>query len=576
MTSRPDDDFDQIVENRPDEASTTVAAAVAAESVETAESAESVESAETAAEGPARHSRPLTRLDAWWGRVLSTPGRQRAWTWGGPIVVVVIAALLRLYHLGHPDALVFDETYYVKDAWSLHNLGYEGSWPDNPDPQFAAGHTNIFTSAPSFVAHPPLGKWLIGLGMAAFGPDNPAGWRISTAIVGILAVLLVTLIARHLFRSNLLGVLAGFFMAIDGQAIVMSRVSLLDNFVMFFALLGFTAILLDRHQSKRRLDAWIERRDLAGRASTLGPSLWARPWLLVAGLMLGAATGVKWNGAFFLAAFALYTVVVDMAARRRAGIEFWGTGTLLKQAPVTFLLMVPIALATYLATWTGWFVTHGGYYREWVEQGGTRWKGSLAWVPDVVQNLWHYQAGIYAFNVGLSTPHPYQANPLLWLFMQRPTSMYYLGLNQGQSGCTADRCGQAITDIANPLIWYAAVAACLYLVYRLVRYREWQYGLILAGVGAGYLPWLMYLDRTVFQFYTIAFEPYLILGLTAVLGIILGRRTDDFTRRLSGIRVVGIVVILSVVLTVFYYPMWTAMQEPWAFINLHYWIPSWK
>ena len=79
--------------------------------------------------------------------------------------------------------------------------------------------------------------------------------------------------------------------------------------------------------------------------------------------------------------------------------------------------------------------------------------------------------------------------------------------------------------MANPLIWWAAVAAALYLVYRLIRYREWRAGLILTGVAAGYLPWLLYPNRTVFQFYTIAFEPYLILGLTFVIGIILGRRT---------------------------------------------------
>lgn len=559
MTLRPGDDFDQLVEESPAHESETASGPKHADAERT------------------RRIPQLTRLDEWWGRVLSTPARQRAWTWGGPAFVTLVAAILRLWHLGHPDSLVFDETYYVKDAWTLHNLGYEGTWPTGVDGKFAAGQTSLFTSAPEFIAHPPLGKWIISLGMWALGPDNPAGWRLSTALAGTLAVLLVTLIARHLLKSTVLGVLAGFFMAIDGQAIVMSRVSLLDNFVMFFVLLAFGAILLDRSWTTRRLDAWVTRMDARGRDLAWGPALWNRPWLIVAGLLLGAATGVKWNGLYFLAIFAIYTVAVDMVARRRVGVEFWGTGTLFKQGPVTFLLMLPIAAVTYVATWTGWFVTKGGYYREWVTSApGLHWTGGLAWVPDVVQNFWHYQAGIYAFNVGLSTPHPYQANPLLWLLMQRPTSMYYLGLTTGQEGCTSDRCGQAITGIANPLIWYAAVIACLYLVYRLAKYREWQIGAILIGVAAGYLPWLMYLDRTVFQFYTIAFEPYLLIGLAAALGQILGRRTDDESRRLSGIRVVGIIVIFAILLSAFYYPMWTAIQEPWNFITLHYWIPSWK
>ena len=48
---------------------------------------------------------------------------------------------------------------------------------------------------------------------------------------------------------------------------------------------------------------------------------------------------------------------------------------------------------------------------------------------------------------------------------------------------------------------------------RLVRRREWQVGAVLVGIAAGYLPWLAFSGRTVFQFYTIAFEPYLLLGL---------------------------------------------------------------
>ena len=94
---------------------------------------------------------------------------------------------------------------------------------------------------------------------------------------------------------------------------------------------------------------------------------------------------------------------------------------------MTFLLMVPIALAvTYVASWTGWFVTKGGYYRHWAEDGGEpAWNGLLVWVPYPVQSWWHFQAEIYNYNVNVHTPHPYQANPLTWLFLVRPTSMYY-------------------------------------------------------------------------------------------------------------------------------------------------------
>ena len=517
-----------------------------------------------------------TRLDLWWGRLLALPGAQRIWYWGGPIAVTLLAAVLRLVRLGDPRSLVFDETFYVKDAWTLLNLGYEASWPDKADKAFIAGNVNIFTTNGSYVAHPPLGKWMIALGLRVFGAQDTIGWRISTAIVGILAVFLLVIIARALFNSTLLATIAGGLFAIDGHAIVMSRTALLDNFVMIFTLLGFGAIMLDRAKSAGRLSLWLARRADAGRDIDWGPALWWRPWLLTAGILFGAATAVKWSGLYFLAAFAVYSLVVDACARRTAGIPFWLSGTIFKQGPVTFLLTIPLAIATYLASWTGWFVTRQGYYRNWAEVPGNAATGFFTWVPHSVQSFLHYQASVYDFNVNEHTAHPYSANPFSWLFLLRPTAFYYVGQVQGQSGCSFSSCAQYVTSIANPILWWAATAALFFLVYRLVRYREWRVGLILMGTVAGYLPWLLYSDRTIFQFYAIVFEPYLILGLVFVIGLIIGSRRDPRSRRTRGIGVVAVFLLLVVFVSAFFYPVWTGMQVPEIFARLHYWLPGWR
>ena len=514
-----------------------------------------------------------SRLDDWWQS--RAPRVRRVLRWAAPAFVVVIAAVTRLINLGSPHTLVFDETFYVKDAWTLVNLGYEGQWPAEADALFAGGQTDIFLADPSFVVHPPLGKWLIGLGMLIFGPDNSFGWRVATAVTGILAVVLIMLIARLLFKSMLLATIAGFLLAISGTAIVMSRVALLDNFVMFFALLGFGAVLLDRSWSRVRLAAWIARREEGGRGTDWGPALWNRPWLIAAGAAFGATAAVKWSGLYFLAAFAVYTLVVDALARRRAGIQFWGSGTVFTQAPVTFLLTVPIALVVYLSTWSSWFLSDNGYSRHWAEDAGHAWGGLLSWVPLSVQSFWHFEASVYSYHLGEMRPHGYQANPLTWLLMIRPTSMYYQSSSLGQDGCQFTTCGASITGIANPIIWWAATAAVLYLVYRLARYREWRVGLILMGMVAGYLPWLLYLNRTVFQFYTIAFEPYMLLALVFVIGLILGSPHDERDRRVSGLRLVGIFLGFAAVVSAFYWPLWTGMQIDYNFLRLHWWLPTW-
>jgi len=507
-----------------------------------------------------------TRLDRWWAARLASPARRRLWDWGGPIVVTLIAAALRLWHLGLPHSLVFDETYYVKDSWTLSHLGYEGAWAAGADKSFNAGNASGWSAKPEFVAHPPLGKWIISLGEHLTGIESSVGWRLSTAVVGILAVVLVILIAKRLFHgSTLLGCIAGLLMAVDGSAIVMSRVSLLDNFVMFFALLGVGAVLLDR--------GWRDARMPRLR----GPVLW-RPWLLAAGLAFGLSAGVKWSGFYFLAVFGVYAVLSDFVAYRKAG--FLGSTEGTAQAVVTFVTMVPIAIATYIAAWSGWLFTSGGWDRHWVETAPAQnaWHGLLMWVPYWAQNLWHYNTELYNYSINLHATHPYQSKPLFWTLMLRPTSMYYNPVPAGKNGCGAEQfgCAQAITDLGNPFIWWAATLAMLGLVYVLIRHRDWRAGLLLTAIGAGWLPWvILYHGRTIFTFYAIAFEPYLIIGIVYFIAKVLGRPSDSTYRRTRGIVGVGAYLAIVLAATAFFWPIWAGVQVSYEYWHAHMWLKSW-
>ena len=239
------------------------------------------------------------------------------------LAIVAIAAILRFFDLGYPHSLVFDETYYVKDAISLTGSGFEHNWPDGTDALFASGNAPNYLPAGSFVVHPPLGKWLIGAGIRLFGVNNSFGWRFTTALLGTLTVLLTIWIGRRLFRSTVWAAAAGFFIAIDGIAIVMSRTALLDGILAFFIALAAYFVIRDR--------------------DSLETSLWRRPWLLAAGAAFGAASAVKWSGVYFLAFFGLYLALSTNLREWRAAI---------KGAIAKFVLLVPIAFATYLASWS--------------------------------------------------------------------------------------------------------------------------------------------------------------------------------------------------------------------------------
>ena len=304
-----------------------------------------------------------TLIGRWRASLASDPALRRALGWLAPTMLTLFAALLRLTNVDHPHELAFDETYYVKDAWSLWTLGYEGTWADDANDAFARSDAEGIAAAldpkGAFVVHPPLGKWLIALGMALTGPTSSFGWRVTVAVLGSLTVLIVYLAAKELTRSPVAASVAGFLLAIDGISIVMSRTALLDGILTFFILLGFLFVLYDR----RRILPLIERSVPEATDPLVGRVFWRRPWLIAAGVALGAASAVKWSGLYALAALGLYIVIMDALARRRAGIVLWPTDAAFRQGPVSFVLLVGPAALTYLASWTGWFLTSGGYDR---------------------------------------------------------------------------------------------------------------------------------------------------------------------------------------------------------------------
>ena len=229
-----------------------------------------------------------TRYEQLRDRLLGDPDWGRAIRWLAPLVITAVAALLRLVNVAHPHQLAFDETYYVKDAWSLWTLGYEGTWGENANDAFVTLRELPLSDQGAFIVHPPLGKWLIALGMAIGGPDNSGGWRLATALLGTGSVLLVYLIARRLSGSVVVASVAGTLLAIDGLSIVMSRIALLDGILTFFVLLGVLFVLIDR----QRTIPVLERRDPDEPDPFWGPVLWRRPWLIAAGVALGAACAV--------------------------------------------------------------------------------------------------------------------------------------------------------------------------------------------------------------------------------------------------------------------------------------------
>ena len=201
--------------------------------------------------------------------------------------------MLRFWNLGTPDSLVFDEVYYVDGARD-----------------YLAGGVEVTNGAAEFVVHPPLGKWLIALGIALFG-DTSYGWRIASAVIGTLSIALIYLVAKRLLNSDYLALVAAGLMTIDGLHLVMSRTALLDIFLMFFLLAAFLALLYEKH--------------------------------LATAIFLALALATKWSAVYFIIAIGIYLAITNW---RKLSY---------------YLPTIPII---YSISWSGWFASDQGWSRN--------------------------------------------------------------------------------------------------------------------------------------------------------------------------------------------------------------------
>lgn len=444
--------------------------------------------------------------------------------WIATVVTTLIAAFTRLWNLGSPHEIMFDETYYVKDAYSIWHLGYEGTWAQNANASFVRGNFSTLSPEASFVVHPPLGKWLIAMGMEAVGPASSWGWRLAVALAGIATVFLLCRLVWRLFPSPLLVGLAGLFLAIDGVGITESRIGLLDGFIGFFALAAVYCIVRDRQSQRERIARLLE----GTAAGALAPKAGWRPWMISAGVLLGCACSVKWSGLYLLATIGIMTVIWDGTALRAVKAKVWKLETLVSRGWGNFMRLVPVAGVTYLLSWFGWFMNPSAYKHGWAAAERAAGRGS--WLPDSIADFIEYHRAIYKFHVGLSTPHSYMAKPSGWLLQMRPTSFYWqsndtLGADAYQ--CDTRNCVRAITSIGNIPIWWAAFVAVFVVVAYVALKRDWRGWVVLAGYIGLYLPWFMYWDRTIFTFYTVAFVPFVVLALTVALGWGIGLLDGD-------------------------------------------------
>ncbi|TDL15830.1 glycosyltransferase family 39 protein [Rickenella mellea] len=235
--------------------------------------------------------------------------------WRLLLVVVVIAAGVRMFRLSRPNSVVFDEVHFGKFASKYIKTRY---------------YVDV---------HPPLAKLLITLAAFVSGYDGNfdfkdigkvyenvpyVAMRMVPATLGVAVIPLTYLTLRALECRATTALLGSLFITFENGLITQSRHILLDSPLIFFTALttflwvGFTNE--DRH--KPFTEQW-----------------WL--WLTLTGLSLGAVVSCKWVGLFTIATvgFAtlhqLWTLLGDLRVTPRLFMKHF-------MARALCLIVVPI------------------------------------------------------------------------------------------------------------------------------------------------------------------------------------------------------------------------------------------
>lgn len=141
------------------------------------------------------------------------------WEYLPLLVIVIVTVVLHFLSINRPTTIVWDETWYVKDAQNI-----------------IAERTDLRPE------HPALGKLFVVTGIKAFG-DNSFGWRFFSVVFGTANIFLIYFICKKLKLSWKASVAATFLMALDDMTFVHSGLALLDVYEVTFLLAGFLLYL---------------------------------------------------------------------------------------------------------------------------------------------------------------------------------------------------------------------------------------------------------------------------------------------------------------------------------------------
>lgn len=400
--------------------------------------------------------------------------------------------------ISYRNSMYFDEIYHGRTAYEqLHRMPiYE-------------------------TTHPPLGKVLIMLGVAAFGMTG-FGWRCVGAAFGVAMVPVLYLLARRLTRSPALAGLAAALFAMDGLRFAQSRIATIDVYGTFF-------ILLSAYFMVWYCQSVLEK----GVQHSILP-------MALCGFSFGMGAASKWTGIYAGVGLAvLYFGVLWMRAKQKQpGFQKeWITALV---CGVLFFVLLPFA------------IYFGSYFVYW-------WQN-----PDFgFAQWWQNQTNMFSYHHGLDAQHSYASNWYTWPLMLRPV-WYYSGVPQDPQQIAG------ISGMGNPILWWVSTIAVVWMLWRQCSGKGNRVsGAVLILYLTQFVPWML-VPRCTFLYHYFPSLVFAILALVVWLQQIQHQRP-----KLAHGMAIGLIATVGVVF-LFMLPAVSGVAVPKLWAQMIRWMPSWQ
>lgn len=357
----------------------------------------------------------------------------------------------------------------------------------------------------------------------------------------MLAVAMTYLIGRQIFPVAWPALLATLAVALDGVAITMSRIAMLDGVQAGLVASAVWCILVDRGAPDRR-------------------------WRWAAGAVMGLALATKWSSGLALPGVIAVGLVSELR-RNPGGSTAWLRWPQLSETARLLLPLVLLPIGIYVASYAGWFANADR------SEGGRERCGESCSISETASAWLFEQQDMYALQGRLEISHPDRSRPAAWVTLTRPVLIYAEGCPKNPApdeGCEVAPGKRAqILVLGNPALWWPALAAVPVLVWSLLDRRRRSASSVLLGFGGLLvLPWLL-VPNPGFAFYLAPVVPFAALGLAqSVLVVIRHMRLTNWLPTLSAVALIACAVWLA--------PLWFAMPLDPAALDARRWLDSWR